>query len=277
LPYSKVSHAEIGEDGSAIFAAVLADAASTGRSLTWTILFAWESCSFREQILIARFCAKPIESSTCQNGFARCRGCLGKCTTEELSMTDSSKSPHPFSRWTFGFACGAGAVLFVLLGVVIGRIGGYSGQEWHGDVIPKLQAYATHGADTFAMATGPVDEESEGLYILDYLTGDLHCWVMNPRTGKFGGAFKHNVWVDLGTPKTKNTKYVMVTGAAGFVRGGSTARPASSVLYVADTVTGVVAAYNLPWDRSASASGRSQSGGFLKLDMGQARNIVIRE
>lgn len=188
------------------------------------------------------------------------------------------KSP----RWLAGFACGAAAVLLVLLGVVLGRIGSETNSSIPNDLapndlVPKLQAYATHGADTFAMATGPIDEESEGLYILDYLTGDLHCWVMNPRTGKFGGVFKHNVWTDLGTPKTKTTKYVMVTGGANFARGGSTARPAASVLYVADAVTGVVAAYNIPWDRAAFASGRSQSGGFLKLDMGQARNIVIRD
>ncbi len=188
-------------------------------------------------------------------------------------MTTSIRSP----RWMTGFACGAGVVLLVLLGVVLGRISNETKSNWPADAIPKLQAYATHGADTFAMATGQIDEESEGLYILDYLTGELHCWVMNPRTGKFGGVFKHNVWTDLGTPKTKNTKYVMVTGGAAFARGGGTARPAASVLYVADAVTGVVAAYNIPWDRAAFASGRSQSGGFLKLDMGQARNIVIRE
>lgn len=181
------------------------------------------------------------------------------------------------ARWMTGFACGAAAVLLVLLGVVLGRMSGDRVAPGAAEILPKLQAVATHGADTFAMATGPVDEESEGLYMLDYLTGDLHCWVLNPRTGKFGGVFKHNVWVDLGTPKTKNTKYVMVTGAAGFVRGGGSTRPAGSILYVADSVTGVVAAYNLAWDRSASASGRSQSGGFIKLDMGQARSIVIRD
>lgn len=183
--------------------------------------------------------------------------------------------PIVSSRSLLSFACGALAVLLVLLGVVVGRMG--SSPASPSDMIPKLQAIATHGTDTFAMATGPIDEESEGLYVLDYLTGDLHCWVMNPRTGKFGGVFKHNVWADLGSPKTKTTKYVMVTGGASFPRGGGTARPAASVLYVADAVTGVVAAYNIPWDRAAFASGRSQSGGFIKLDMGQARNIVIRE
>lgn len=187
------------------------------------------------------------------------------------------KSCQLSSRSISSFVFGALAVLLVLLGVAIGRIGTEPPSQVPSALLPKLQATATHGAETMAMATGPIDEESEGLYILDYLTGDLHCWVMNPRTGKFGGVFKHNVWVDLGSPKTKNTKYVMVTGSANFARGGSTARPAASVLYVADAVTGALAAYNIPWDRAAFASGRSQSGGFVKLDMGQARNIVIRE
>lgn len=181
------------------------------------------------------------------------------------------------SRWTTGFACGIGAMLLIFLGVILGRVSNDSRPDWPEEAIPKLKAYATHGAETFAMATGQIDEESEGLYILDFLTGELNCWVMNPRTGKFGGVFKCSVWADLGTPKTKNTKYVMVTGGAAFARGGGTARPAASVLYVADAVTGVVVAYNIPWDRAAFASGRSQSGGFVKLDMGQARNIVIRE
>lgn len=183
---------------------------------------------------------------------------------------------QPSARWIHGFTCGVAAILLVALGVALGRLSSPT-DPTAAEILPKLQAVATHSADTIAMATGPVDEEGEGLYVLDFLTGDLHCWVLNPRTGKFGGVFKHNVWTDLGAPKTKNTKYVMVTGAASFVRGAGTTRPAGSILYVADSVTGGVVAYNVAWDRSASASGRSQSGGFVRLDMGQARNIVIRD
>jgi hypothetical protein len=57
----------------------------------------------------------------------------------------------------------------------------------------ELKAAASHGADTFAIATGYVDEDVEGLYTLDFLTGDLQCFVVNPRTGATGGWFKANV------------------------------------------------------------------------------------
>ena len=45
-----------------------------------------------------------------------------------------------------------------------------------------LYASASHGGDGFAMATGNIDEDVDGLYTLDFLTGDLMCWVFNPRT-----------------------------------------------------------------------------------------------
>src|SRR2546423_472901 len=57
----------------------------------------------------------------------------------------------------------------------------------------KLKASASHGSDTFAIATGYVDEDVEGLYTLDFLTGDLQCFVVNPRNGAMGGWFKTNV------------------------------------------------------------------------------------
>ena len=65
----------------------------------------------------------------------------------------------------------------------------------------KLQAMASHGGETFAIATGPVDDQVEGLYALDYLTGDLQCWVFNPRTYKLAGWFKTNIAKDLSTEK----------------------------------------------------------------------------
>ena len=36
-----------------------------------------------------------------------------------------------------------------------------------------LYAVATDRIETFAMATGPVDDEVEAVYFLDFLTGDL--------------------------------------------------------------------------------------------------------
>lgn len=140
----------------------------------------------------------------------------------------------------------------------------------------KLQASATHGAETFAMATGIVDEEAEGVFFLDYLTGDLQCYVMNPRFGKFTGWFKTNIVNDLPMEKGKKPSYVMVTGAWNPIRG-SAQRPAQCVVYVADANSGVFVAYTFPWVRGTSSTLATQAAPMIRLDGGKARNLELRE
>ena len=45
----------------------------------------------------------------------------------------------------------------------------------------ELKAATAGNGKTLAMATGQIDDESEGLFVLDFLTGDLYCWVFHPR------------------------------------------------------------------------------------------------
>ena len=54
----------------------------------------------------------------------------------------------------------------------------------------RLRASASHGSETFAMATGDISDGVEGLFCLDFLTGDLSCFVINPRSGAPGGLFR---------------------------------------------------------------------------------------
>ena len=51
----------------------------------------------------------------------------------------------------------------------------------------RLHAAAAVQNEAYAMATGPIDEDVEGLFILNVLTGDLQCSVMSIRTGRFAG------------------------------------------------------------------------------------------
>ena len=60
-----------------------------------------------------------------------------------------------------------------------------------------VYASATHGSSKFAMATGQVGDDTEGIFMLDYLTGDLQCLVIYPRTGTFRARFVANVVRDL--------------------------------------------------------------------------------
>src|SRR5688572_27730834 len=77
----------------------------------------------------------------------------------------------------------------------------------------KLHAMASHGSDTFAIATGPIDGDVEGLFTVDYLTGELQCFVINARTGGLGGWFKTNIASNLEPAKGKKPSYLIATGA----------------------------------------------------------------
>jgi len=138
-----------------------------------------------------------------------------------------------------------------------------------------LNASATHGGETMAMATGPIADDVEGLFILDFITGELTCKVINPRTGFLGGAYSANVVKDLGIEQGKQPKYLMVTGAANFRTQGGNVRPAQSVVYVADSNTGHWVAYWLPWNRAAAQYNFAQASQMLVMGKGSARNIQV--
>lgn len=140
-----------------------------------------------------------------------------------------------------------------------------------------LRASTAASSETMAMATGRVDEQVEGLYTLDFLTGDLNCFVMNPRAGKFVGWFKVNVTTQLPVERGKKPQYVLATGSWDSIGGSSNQRPAGSVVYVADANTGMFAAYTFPWVKGAASAGITQSTPMIWLDGNKARNIVLRQ
>jgi hypothetical protein len=138
----------------------------------------------------------------------------------------------------------------------------------------KLKAMASHGSDTFAIATGHVDEDVEGLYTLDFLTGDLQCFVINPRTGNFGGHFKTNVANVLSVEKGKKPSYLITTGSINVAGGYGGQRPAASICYVVDANTGEVAAFSFPWAKAATSAGAAQATEMRLVGKWKARNLV---
>jgi hypothetical protein len=138
----------------------------------------------------------------------------------------------------------------------------------------RLKAMATHGSETFAIATGPIEGDVEGLYCLDYLTGDLSCFVISPRGKGFAGLFKTNIVKDLPPEKGKKAAYMMVTGAINFRGNPNTPQ---SVVYVADANTGVWAAYSFPWARGGVAAGVTQAQQMVLITGGKARDLSLRE
>ena len=120
-----------------------------------------------------------------------------------------------------------------------------------------LHAVSTDRSRTFAMATGPVDEEFEAVYFLDFLTGDLNAVVLGRQGNAFTAFyFYKNLISDLGVDPAKNPSYMMVTGTAILRRGTGRLRPSAAAVYVAEVTTGKVAAYAIPWSKNAHASGQ---------------------
>ncbi|MBN1590536.1 MAG: hypothetical protein JW888_13560 [Pirellulales bacterium] len=140
-----------------------------------------------------------------------------------------------------------------------------------------LHASATDRFQTFAVATGMVDDGVEAIYFLDFLTGDLKARVLSKQIPpRFNAFYERNILRDFGVDPTKNPRYLMVTGLNDLRRGGSRLRPSVGVCYVVEITTGRVAAYAIPWDAQSHASGQMSSGEIILLDVNQFRTAAIR-
>ena len=137
-----------------------------------------------------------------------------------------------------------------------------------------LYASATQGVENFAIATGMIHSGVEGLYFLDFTTGDLKASVLNPKTGKFNSIFSHNILQDFGP--IKNPKYLIVTGQVNMPRGRAPFQYAQSIVYVAEVTTGQVMAYSVPWNSARQAAQQPQQGSFVALDTLRFRAIQDR-
>ena len=162
-------------------------------------------------------------------------------------------------------------VIWLILGVFVGVT---LMQFW-----PQtpLHATATDRREGFAIATGAMGDGVEAIYFLDFLTGDLSAAVISRHTSKFAAVYKRNILQDFGITNPANSpKFLMVTGQVNLIRGQAGLRPSDAALYIAELNSGTVAAYAVPWDKTALASGRPFEGTFLPLDRTQFRSAPVR-
>ena len=174
----------------------------------------------------------------------------------------------------FVFGAGTAVGLLIGMGMFVGWIVGQSSNQGDG-LFPAtlLNATATHSSENFAIATGQIDEYAEGLFMLDSLTGELQCVVMNKSTAKFTSFYRTNVLEALDV-QGKKPKFLLVTGYANF-RTGGTIRPANTVVYVVDANTGRYAAYGVPL--AGQTKRAAAIGKLLVLDVRDARPDEINE
>ncbi len=160
---------------------------------------------------------------------------------------------------------GAWMVIGLLIGLFVGAIAPNA----------PLHASATHGEESFAVATGEVEMGLEAVFFLDMVTGELTGFVINPNTRKFTTAYKHNVLADMG--QLNKPRFLMVTGTADLRQGAQAARIGRSIVYVAEMNSGKFLAYAVPWVPARAAINTPTAAPFVLLDGGVFRNAPVRQ
>ena len=173
-----------------------------------------------------------------------------------------------------GVAGGLGLGLAMGIGLLVGAWTTRAFQTPQLILPQTLSATATHGSEAFAIATGKVAEDAEGIFFLEYLTGELTCSVIYPRTGTFGAQFRTNVTRDLGATRRRSPNYIMVTGETAVTSGNTgVIRPSPCVIYVVDTNSGGFACYRIAWNRQLANTGQPQSGPIRLVSKGVASKL----
>ena len=193
------------------------------------------------------------------------------------------KKQHYLSRFAVGLM-GAGAVVFAasVLGVVVGfYVAGQEVPSGSSDQLPiVLNAESAASGKSLCMATGMVDTEDnvEGLFVLDRLSGNLQCWVMSSQTGGLAAIYTARPADDMGLEKGGDVDYVMTTGRMNFQRAGRAGNllPAGCICYVGDGNSGNVVGYSLRFNRQAAMRGEAQAGKLFVVCKGFARDVAMQ-
>lgn len=177
-----------------------------------------------------------------------------------------------------------GSALFacVFAAAIGGTFVGYSllNQPGNDDIPVVLKADSASSGKSLSMATGLVDRERgvEGLFVLDHLSGNIQCWVINPRNGNIAGLYRGNANQDLGLAKGGDHDYVMVVGqfaANNAARRGNKV-PAGCICYVGDGNTGKVVGYSFFYDRQVIQRNGSQQANLEVIAQGLAREATLQ-
>lgn len=173
--------------------------------------------------------------------------------------------------------------MIVVLGMIVGSL--LTGILVRSSVSPALEigcpinvhAATSANSEGFSVSTGQIDENIEGLFLLDEVTGDLTCHVISTFTGQFFARMQHNVLGDLEIDDDKNTRLLMVTGLWNFRNQTGQLRPSKSIVYVVDSTTGNFAAYTVPWSKIISNKSRQgkHTSGLKLLGTGKSRTTQI--
>ena len=120
---------------------------------------------------------------------------------------------------------------------------------------PHEPTYATTADrdEQFEIVTVPVgafvaglNDPLDGVFVLDFLTGQLKGAVLNRQAGKFSSFYIRDLAKDFEVPGNVSGRYCMASGYGSMNAAGGIAY-ASGVLYVGEANSGKLIAYAFPW------------------------------
>lgn len=136
-------------------------------------------------------------------------------------------------------------------------------------------AIAANGNDKFAMTTVPVSftDHVHGIFVLDFLTGQLKGAVLNTKIGKFTNFYAKNVALDFGVdPRAGEPRYAIVGGKATLTAQGRGVSPASGVIYIGELTSGRLLCYGFPY---SEGKGSPRPSPLILMDRLQFREAAI--
>jgi len=189
-------------------------------------------------------------------------------------------------------------VLFLLVGFLAGIMFTRRPQEDGSkatSIWPEIPIHAgtTDRCKTYAIATGKVNEEVEAVYLLDLVTGELTGFVIGSGRMGFQTVYRRNVLPDFQLDPAKNPQFMMVTGLVNIKPGEGVqkhavradkgkqekgnqehlTKPSVAAVYVAETTTGSVWAYVIPWEVGLREKMEVVSGRIEAVGKASFRNV----
>jgi hypothetical protein len=121
----------------------------------------------------------------------------------------------------------------------------------------------------FSMMTVPVTDAAngivdplDGVFVLDFTTGQLKGAVLNRQIGKFASFYFRDVAKDFDFKPNQIPEYCMVNGYAQIpIQGGR--KMASGMIYLSELASGKVVGYCFPWQEQ----GLGVPGQLIPIDV----------
>ncbi|MBM82819.1 MAG: hypothetical protein CMJ78_19840 [Planctomycetaceae bacterium] len=110
----------------------------------------------------------------------------------------------------------------------------------------EAMAISTDRSQKFAMVTVPAANDTEAVFILDFLTGRLTGAVLDRQGTQFVAYYYRNLSEDFLSDPNLTPTYSIVSGASA-IRGRNGFQFAPSCLYISELSSGKVACYAIPY------------------------------